>query len=292
MTIPIDIIVYSIALAGIYALIAIGLNVIFGVMNVLNVAHGDFLMLGAYVAYWLFNLAGLNPFVSMLIVFLVFLFMGLIIYKFAVNKLVAKSVSASRLTNSSLLLFFGVSMAIQSLALTLWKPQYRSILYMTDTVTFFGCSISIIRLMVLTIALISIVFLSIFLKKTFLGTAIRAVSQDKEAAALMGIDVNKINAFAFGLGVACAGLGGTLICMIYVINPTIGLEWTIKSLCIIVLGGLGSFGGSLAGALFLAFAESFGSLVISGGWRNLISYAILIFIILLRPTGIMGKRSG
>lgn len=292
MGIPIDVLIYAVVLAGIYSLIAIGLNVIFGVMNVLNVAHGEFLMLGAYVTYWLFNLAGLNPFFSMLIVFLLFFLIGLIIYKLVVNRLVVKSVSVSRLTNSSLLLFFGISMAIQSLALTFWTPSYRSILYMTETVTFFGCSISVIRLIVLAISFISIVSISIFLKKTLLGTAIRAVSQDREAAALMGIDVNKMNAFAFGLGIACAGLGGTLICMIYVINPTIGLEWTIKSLCIIVLGGLGSFGGSLIGALSLALAESFGSLLISGGWRNLISYAILVFIILLKPSGILGKKGG
>lgn len=284
-----DVLLYGLIISGVYSLISVGFSMAFGVMNALNVAQGDMLMIGAYITFWLFSLYGINPFLSFPLSFLILFAIGTTIGKLLLNPLSAKSRSSEQFIEASLLLFFGFSILLQNIAFLLWKADYRGFSYLDAPIAFFGVSIAPIRVIAAVMSALALLSLYLFLLKTRAGKSIRAIAQNKERAMLLGINVNRLNAIAFGISAAIAGLAGSIISPLYAINPAIGTPYTIKALCVAVMGGLGSIKGVMAAALVLGLSESFGSLFIGAGLKDAIGYLFLLLTLLLRPQGLFRR---
>lgn len=276
-------------IGGIYALIAVGLNLIYGTMRLLNIAHGELIMLGAYTTYWLFTLYGVSPLLSMGLVIVASSFMGWLVCHFIFLPIVRKSKSVAALESNSLLIFFGLSVIFSNVASLLWTADIRGYSYLTSVLTIAGVPLMYNRVLSLGVALVVCLLSYFLLQKTMLGKAIRALIQDREASRLVGINTNFIYTFSFCLAFAMTGLAGCLLSMFYEITPFMGMPYTIIAFIIIVLGGLGNILGSLIGGFILGLLETVGVSLTSPGLRPILSYSVFILVILLRPKGIFGK---
>ena len=276
-------------IGGIYALIAVGLNLIYGTMRLLNIAHGELIMVGAYATYWLHTLYGVSPLLSMILVVGLSAVIGLIVCLLVFLPIIKTSKSAAVLESNSLLIFFGLSIIFTNMASLLWTADIRGYSYMTDVLHVAGVPLMANRLLALGISLLVCVASYVLLQKTMLGKAIRALIQDKEASQLVGININFIYLFSFSIAFAMAGLAGCLLSMFYEITPFMGLPYTIIAFVVIVLGGLGNIMGSLLGGFLLGLLETFGISLTSPGLRPILSYSVFILIILIRPKGIFGR---
>lgn len=272
-------------IGGLYALMAAGLTIIFGVMRVINIAHGEFLMLGAYAAYWLFDLYGLHPLVSLPVAMALLFLFGLFTQRFLIRRVVG----APELV--SLLLCFGLSILIINLALYFWRADYRSVPVLSGSLPFFGLSLSRSRLVAFGVALALSLAMFLFLKLTRLGKAVRAVSQNREAALTCSIDVRKIDMISFGLGAGLVAAAGVLFSFIQTTYPSMGGVYTLKSFFVIVLGGMGNFAGAFVGGLILGLIEALSTIVISPQAAEALMYLLLIVILLVRPAGLFGVKA-
>src|ERR1043166_1959838 len=278
-------IVSGLLAGGVYAMIALGMALIFGVMRVINVAHGTLLMLGGYVTYWLFAFFGLNPFFSLLISFPLLFLTGLLLQKFFISRVVG----APEL--SSLILTFGLSILITNLAVLSWTSDYRSVEFLTGSFLLGPIAISKPRLVTFAYALLITVAAFIFLNKTKTGKAIRATSQHRELAQVCGINVRRIDLITFGLASGLAGAGGSLISVMYSIFPEMGRGYVFKSFLVIVLGGAGNYPGAFLGGLLLGVVEGLTSLLLTAQLSEVIAYVLLVLVLLIRPTGLLGGRT-
>jgi branched-chain amino acid transport system permease protein len=280
-----QVIVSGLLAGALYAMVALGLGLIFGVMRVLNVAHGPLLMLGAYVTYWLFSTVGLNPYLSLLVSMPVVFLIGVALQRFLVRRVV----DAPEL--SSLLLTFGISIALVNLAQLAFTSDLRSVEFITGSFLIgpFAFSKSRVIACLFAAGITALAFL--FLQKTRLGKAIRAVSQSREVAQVCGINVQRIHLFAFGLASALAAAGGTLVTVMVAIQPEMGAVYTFKSFLVIVLGGAGNYPGALLGGLLLGLVEQLASLFLTTQVNEAVAYVLLVLVLLLRPTGLLGGRS-
>lgn len=270
---------------GVYAMIALGMALIFGVMRVINVAHGTLLMLGGYATYWLFALYGMNPFLSLLISFPLLFVVGLLLQRFFVSRVVG----APEL--SSLILTFGLSIFITNVAVMSWTSDYRSVEFLTGSFLLGPIAISKPRLVTFGFALLITVAAFVFLNKTKTGKAIRATSQHRELAQVCGINVRRIDLITFGLASALAGAGGSLISVMYSIFPEMGRGYVFKSFLVIVLGGAGNYPGAFLGGLLLGVVEGLTSLLLTAQLSEVIAYVLLVLVLLIRPTGLLGGRT-
>jgi branched-chain amino acid transport system permease protein len=278
-------VVISGLLAGsIYAMVALGLGLIFGVMRVLNVAHGPLMMLGAYTTFWLFQRFGLNPYLSILLSMPLLFLVGLALQRFLVRRVV----DAPEL--SSLLLTFGVSIALVNVAQLAFTSDLRSVEYLTGSFLVGPFALSKPRLAACAFALVITVASFVFLRATRLGKAIRAVSQSREVAQVCGIDVQRIHLLAFGLGSALAAAGGSLVAVMVAIQPEMGQVYTFKSFLVIVLGGAGNYPGALLGGLLLGLVEQLSSLFLTAQVNEAVAYVLLVLVLLIRPTGLLKGR--
>jgi branched-chain amino acid transport system permease protein len=278
-------VVISGLLAGsIYAMVALGLGLIFGVMRVLNVAHGPLMMLGAYITFWLFQRFGLNPYLSILLSMPLLFLVGLALQRFLVRRVV----DAPEL--SSLLLTFGVSIALVNLAQLAFTSDLRSVEYLTGSFLVGPFALSKPRLAACTFAIVITAASFVFLRATRLGKAIRAVSQSREVAQVCGIDVQRIHLLAFGLGSALAAAGGSLVAVMVAIQPEMGQVYTFKSFLVIVLGGAGNYPGALLGGLLLGLVEQLSSLFLTAQVNEAVAYVLLVLVLLIRPTGLLKGR--
>ena len=271
-----QLLLFGVVWGGLYALIATGLNVIYGVMKILNIAHGELLMLGAYMSFWMFTLWNVSPLVSLPLVAVAMFVFGIVIHKTLITPLVAHSASMEAFEYATLIVFFGVLLILQNVALLLWSADYRVISYATEPVSLGPVSVASNRLIVLLVALAVSALMFIGLRYTMLGKAIRAVSQDMTTARLMGVNVKRVGLIGFGIGSALAGIAGSLASTIYVITPTVGLLFTIKAFTVMVVGGLGSQVGILLAGLSLGILESFASFLIGAEYKDLSGYVLLI----------------
>jgi branched-chain amino acid transport system permease protein len=276
-------------IGGLYGLAAVGLSVIFGVLKVLNVAHGELIMLGGYGAYWLFALLGLDPFASLLLTLPLSLLMGLGLYCVLFG-FVVRADEETRVKNS-LLIGFGLALTLHALAVRLWTADERSIdLSYGGTVIGVGpLAIPVVRLASLALAFALIGALHLLLTHWRWGKAIRATAEDWQAALLTGIDVRRAYLLAFAIGTGLAGAAGTLVSIGYSINPSIGLEWTLKALIVVVLAGLGSMFGTFVGGLFLGVAEAVSAAAFGGPYREVVGLVIFVGVLLIRPRGFFGQ---
>jgi branched-chain amino acid transport system permease protein len=281
------------ALVGaIYGLAALGLSLAFGVLKVLNVAHGELIMLGGYAAFYLFTLFGMDPFVSLAIVFAMLAVMGLVLHALVFRHIV-KLDEENRIKNS-LLLGFGLTLILQTAAVRLFTADDRGILtsYSSSAWQIDDIRFPFVRVAGLVVAIAAVFLLEWFLKKTYWGKALRATSEDWTTAALTGIDIRRVYLLAFGISAGLAGITGVLIGLGFSVNPAIGLQWTLKALIVVVLAGLGSMRGTLLGGILLGLAEAFTSILFPGGgaYREIVGLIIFLIVLSLRPQGLFGGQ--
>ncbi|MBA3643374.1 MAG: branched-chain amino acid ABC transporter permease [Chloroflexia bacterium] len=277
-----QVIVSGLLLGGVYAVFAAGLNLIFGVMRVINLGHGELMMLGAYITFWLFTAFGLNPLLTIPLSLAIMFVFGVLLQASVVERVIGKPLL------SSLLLTFGLSTLFQGVALNLWTANYRSVPYLTGSISVFGLDLSQTRLVAFAIALVVTGGTYLLLRATRFGKAIRATSQQAQMAQVCGIDVRRVRFASFGLGSAMAAVSGSLIAMIFTINPEMGRTFISRAFAIIVLGGLGSFGGAFFGALTLGVAETLAAYYADTQLAEGVAYAVLVLVLLIRPSGFFG----
>lgn len=282
--------VYGIISGAYYGLAAVGLSLIFGVMKMLNVAHGSLIMVGAYIVFWLFSLAHIDPILSLPMVAFFLFFFGGIIYLLMFS-LTAKLSEEEKVKNS-LLISFGLMLVIDNVAILLWTADERSIstFYTGKVLDLFGIRLPYVGLGGILLSLIVILLLHLFLTKTDFGRSIRAAAEDWQIAELMGVNTNLIYLISFSIGVALAGAAATVCAVAHAIHPGIGLEWTNKSLIILVLAGLGNIGAVFVAGLLLGVVEGISFMVISFSYREVVGLVIFIFVLLLRPEGLFTKK--
>jgi branched-chain amino acid transport system permease protein len=280
-----QVILSGLLLGGVYALFAAGLNMIFGVMKVINLAHGELMMLGAYITFFLFSQAGVNPLLSIPLSAVALLVLGVLLQFTLVERVVNQPLL------SSLLLTFGLSTLMMGIALNLWTSNFRSVAWspLTGSWDVAGLAVSKSRLVAFAIALLVTGATWLFLKKSTFGKAIRATSQHAEVAQICGIDVRRVRLATFGLGSAMAAISGSLIAMIFTISPEMGRMFIGKAFAIIVLGGLGSFAGAFVGALLLGTSETLAAYYTDTQLAEAVAYAVLLLVLLIRPSGLFGR---
>jgi branched-chain amino acid transport system permease protein len=279
-----QVIISGILSGVLYSMVALGLALIFGVMRIINVAHGPLLMLGAYTTFFLYSAFHLNPYLSVPISMAVLFSFGLVLER----TLVFRVIDAPEL--SSLLLTFGISIALVNAAQLAFTSDLRSVEYLTGSwvVGPFALSKSRVVAFVFATGLTTAAFL--FLQHTRLGKAIRATSQSREVAMVCGIDVGAIHRVTFGIACALAAAGGALIAVIVAIQPEMGQIWTFKSFLVIVLGGAGNYPGALVGGMLLGLVEQLAALFLTTQLSEVVAYVLLVLVLLVRPTGLFGGR--
>jgi branched-chain amino acid transport system permease protein len=282
-------VVLGLLLGGLYGLAAAGLSLIFGVLKVLNVAHGELIMLGGYAAYWLWATLGLDPFLALLGVIPLTAALGLALYG-GLFAFVVRFDEETRIKNS-LLVGFGLALTLHALAVRLWTADERSIPtgYGGQTIGVGGLVVPLGRLASLAVAVALIGLTHLFLARARWGHAIRAAAEDWEAALLQGIDVRRAYLLAFGIGTGLAGAAGCLVAVGYSISPAIGLEWTLKALIVVVLAGLGSLFGTFVGGLVLGVAEAASAFTFGGPYREVVGLLIFFCVLVARPQGLFGR---
>jgi branched-chain amino acid transport system permease protein len=279
-----QVIISGILSGALYAMVALGLALIFGVMRIINVAHGPLLMLGAYTTYFLSTSFHMNPYATVPISMAILFALGLLLER----TLVFRVIDAPEL--SSLLLTFGISIALVNGAQLAFTSDLRSVEYLIGSwvVGPFAFSKSRVVAFLFAGALTAAAFL--FLTYTRTGKAIRATSQSREVAMVCGIDVGAIHRLTFGLASALAAAGGALIAVIVAIQPEMGQMWTFKSFLVIVLGGAGNYPGAFVGGMLLGLIEQLASLFLTTQLSEVVAYVLLVIVLLVRPTGLLGGR--
>lgn len=278
----------GILIAGLYAAVTLGLTLVLGVMGIVNFAHGELVMLGAYSSFWLFALLGIDPLLSLAMSGVILFFIGMGIYKFTIRRIMKDP------PLNQLLLTLGLSIFFQNLAMILWKTDSRTIItaYSGMSLDLGIIHFGLTRLITFLISVVLTVLLVIFLSKTKPGRAMKAVSENNTASWLIGINVERTYLLAFGVAAALAGVAGALVSTVMYTFPMVGFKLSLKAFCILVLGGLGNIPGALFGSLILGITESFvGTYVPQGsGWAEGISFILLIVILIIKPTGLAGTR--
>lgn len=289
MTIPsshllIQTIILGLLVGGVYALMSSGLTLIFGVMRVINVAHGAFLILGAYLTYWLFQLTGLDPIVSIVLTAPVLFLIGWAVQRYVLSRL-------ENPERSSVLVTFALAITMEGLMGTFWKTTLRSVKpeYAAEVIKFMTYRIPVTRLIGFAGALLVLLILYLILYRTNLGRAIRATIQDRSAAQLVGVNVQAVSALTFGIGIATAAVGGSLLSMIYSFNASSQTDWITRVLSIIVLGGMGSLPGAFIAALILGVMEQLTAVTVTLYWSPIVFYLFLFLTLIFRPQGLMGE---
>jgi branched-chain amino acid transport system permease protein len=282
-------IVLGILIGGLYGLAAAGLSLVFGVLKVLNVAHGELIMLGGYAAFWSVALLGADPFGSLALVVPLALLAGVVLYG-ALFGFVVRANEETREKNS-LLIGFGLALVLQALAVRLWTADERSIVtpYGGAVISVAGLSIPVVRLVSLLLAFAIIGGLQLLLTHWRWGKAIRATAEDWQAALLTGIDVRLAYLLAFAIGTGLAGAAGVLVTVSYSVSPSIGLEWTLKALIVVVLAGLGSMIGTFVGGILLGVAEALSAAAFGGPYREVVGLVLFVVVLCARPRGLFGR---
>jgi branched-chain amino acid transport system permease protein len=279
-------VVVSGLLAGaLYAMVSLGLALIFGVMRVINVAHGTILTVGAYLTFWWFHFLGLNPYLSLLVSMPAMFLLGMGLQRFMVRRVV----KAPEL--SSLLLTFGISIALVNVLQLAFSSDLRSVEYLTGAFVVGGLAFSKSRLVAFGFAVAITGLAYWFLQRTRFGKAIRATSQSPEVAMVCGVNVPQVHLYTFGMASALAAAGGSLVAVMVAIQPEMGQVYTFKSFLVIVLGGAGNYPGALVGGLLLGLVEQLSSLFLTTQLSEAVAYVLLVLVLLLRPTGLLGGRA-
>jgi len=284
-----DIVVSGLITGGIYAVVAIGLNLQYGLMHIMNMAHGEFLMLGAYLTYVLRTATGASPLWFLPVSSGAMFGLGILLHRLVFRRLAETSPTIEILEERSVLVGFGLMFIVQNLALLIWGADLRGYDYLARPLEYRGVIVTANRLLVFGVVVATSAVLIVALKTTLVGKAVRAMLDSPLGAALVGIDTRKLHPLCFGLGLALAGAAGSLLSMIYEISPSMGESYTVTGLIVITLGGLGSVMGSLLGALLLGLVESFGTYYTNPSLQMLLSYGVFVLVLLIRPRGLLAR---
>ena len=277
-------IVNGLLIGFIYSLIAIGLTLIWGVMNIVNFAHGDFLMLGMFISFWLYTLYGLDPIFSIPICTVALFVLGLLIYRWIVSKVMKGPMLAQ------LVVTFGVSIFLANLAVYLWTPDFRLIdkPLLSGTWNIAGINLSVPKFVATIGSVIASLFVFLFMKKTKTGKAILATEMDREAALLMGINTDRINSLSFGLGAALVGIAGAFLSTYYYIYPQVGGTFGLIAFSIVALGGFGSIEGAFIAGIIVGLAQTLGGFIFDPAYKYAIVFLIYLIVVWIRPQGLLG----
>jgi branched-chain amino acid transport system permease protein len=275
-------------LGGIYAMTALGLSLIFGVSRVLNLAHGDFVMLGGLAAFVLFSSFSLNPFLSLVVLVPLFLVVGGLYERLFIRPIADKAFHERLI--ASVLVTLGLSLAISDTAAFFWGTYVKGISISMPTVELLGIFLPLLRLLTLAVIVVLTVALHQFLFRSYLGRAIRALAQNRQGALLVGINSGQISAITFGVGTALAALAGVFYLLLFTVSPYIGMPLVLKALTIIVLGGLGSLMGALWGGVILGVAETMTGFWLGDKWSPTVATLLLLAVLVVRPRGLFGRR--
>ena len=281
-----QLVVSTLLLGGIYALIAVGLTLIFGVMRVVNFAHGEFLMLGMYLAFWAFTLVHLDPYVTLVLSLPLLFGAGWLSYRAVMRPVIHQGHNVHVFTT------VGLSIALQNVALVLWTAdsQFVRTGYYAVVVRAGGVAFNLAQLVAFAVSVLLTAALFAFLRWSYAGKVMRATAQDRQVASLMGIDTGRVFALTWAVGVACVGAAGVLLAPIYPVYPTAGLQFVLIAYVAVVLGGLGDMAGALIASLVVAAVEVVGSYVIGTAWKEVLYLLLFIGILIVRPAGLFGQR--
>jgi branched-chain amino acid transport system permease protein len=283
-----QVLINGVFLGCMYGVAAIGLSLIFGCMQIIFITQGAVMILAAYCIFWMVTFTPISPFWGFLIIIPVFLGVGGAMYGGLFQK-VAKTGK-----NPSLLLAFGLMVLLERLMALAFSNDYRTVAtpYASTALRLGGVTFSVNRIIIAVATLISTALVFLFLKKTILGKAVRAVSEDAGSAALLGISPNRVSAATFSVGIALAGIAGVATSIIFPFDPYFGFVFSLKALIAVAFGGLGSVGGALLGGVILGVLESTSAYTMGGGWADAVSYAAFLLVLIFRPEGLLGRRSG
>lgn len=281
-----QLIVSTLLLGGIYALIAVGLTLIFGVMRVVNFAHGEFLMLGMYLAFFAFSLLHVDPYLTLVVSLPLFFAVGWVSYRAVMRPVIQASHNVQIFTT------VGLSIALQNVALVLWSADARFVRtdYYAVVVRFTGAAFNWAQIAAFAVAVVLTAGLFAFMRWSYTGKVMRATAQDRDASALMGIDTDRVYAVTWAVGITCVGAAGVLLAPVYPVYPTAGLQFVLIAYVAVVLGGLGDMAGALIAALVVAAVEVIGSYVIGTAWKEVLYLLLFIGILVVRPAGLFGQR--
>jgi branched-chain amino acid transport system permease protein len=280
--------IFGIFLGALYGLGAVGFSFIFGVMKILNIAHGELLMLGGYAAFFLLSLCKIDPFLSLPIVAILLFLTGAIFYKFLFARVI--KFGDELRVDTSLLISFGLILILSQMAVLSFTADEVGITtsYSGKGIEIFKMQFPYIRILGFIVALIVIFGLQTFLHKTYLGKSIRAAAENWEAAILMGVNINQVYLISFSLACALAGIAGSIVVVSYSISPAIGMEWSLKAMIVTILAGVGSVGGAFVAGILLGIVESV-SAIFLGPYMSVVGLIMFLLVLMLRPQGLFGR---
>ena len=282
---------------AVYALVGLGLNLQYGLMRILNIAHGEFLMVGAFLTWMAHSSLGLSPLLMVPASFAVLMAVGVVVHRLTFRRLARTSPNVDIFEARGLMVAFGLMFLVQNFAHSVWGADLRGYDYLTDPIRVGGGSdgggaqFSGNKLLLLGLSLLFSVGLIVLLKQTLLGKGVRALMQSPTGAQLVGIDTERLHPLMFGVGLGLSGVAGSLLSMAYTITPSMGEPYTVTALIVITLGGFGSMGGALAGGLALGVIEALGMHFTNPSLKSLLSYAVFIGVLLWKPNGLFNKRT-
>lgn len=278
-----ELVVIGLFLGAFYGLIALGLSLVFGVQSVINLAHGEFVMLGAYAAFYGWALLNLSPIVSIILSLPILFAFGAFLQWLLLERIQGNT----ELT--SLILTFGLALSLRNLAQIVFSANYRSINYLTESVSILGANVSLNRPLGFAVALVITAAFFLFLRYSDWGKAIRATSQNPDIAKACGINTRHVRMVSFGLGAATAGAAGGIAGMLYTIDPYMGLQYLLKSFVVVVIGGLGSLVGAVIGGIGFGIVEAIGTYQLSSNEATMIAFVLLVIALIVRPQGLFGR---
>lgn len=281
-----QLLISGLLIGGIYALLGIGLTLTFGVLKIVNFAHGEFLMVAMYAVFWLFTLYHIDPYISLLLIIPLLAGFGWVVFKFLLRRTIGKK------SIVQLFVTVGLGVFLQNIALLAFKGDYRTIqVSYSDSVWKIGSSmISVPRLIAFLVVLSIALAMYFFLKRTYTGKAMRATAEDRDAAMLMGINIERIYRMTFAVGTGLVGVAGALLMPIYYVFPDVGVHFVLIAFVTVILGGLGSVPGAILGGLIIGLVEVLSGFYIAPALQQAVYFTIFVVVLLIRPAGIFGRR--
>jgi branched-chain amino acid transport system permease protein len=286
----IQVLVNGILFGTMYGVAALGLSLVFGTMQIIFIAQGAMIVLAAYAVYWMFELTGIDPYLSIVIMIPLSLVFGIGVYQMLFRKMAGRGGAGKA---ASLLLAFGLMVLLENSMSVLWTPNARAIrtAYTAFGFSIGGITVSFTRLMTFAIGLLATLGVTLFLKRTMLGKAVRAASENLESAKLVGITPHKVNSMTFAIGIGLAGLAGVSTATTYSIDPYFGYVFSLKAMIALAMGGMGSIVGAFCGGILLGVIESIGAFIWTGGWADVLSYAVFLLVLLFKPQGLFSNNA-
>ena len=281
----------GILVGALYGLVALGLGLLMGVMKFLNIAHGTFIILGGYVSFWLFNLWGIDPFLSIPLVIIAMFFIGLVLYTLALSPLLKLPAIGMRI-DTSMLVTFGLIWVLDNVMTMLWTPDTRTIItsYTGETLKVFGTRFSVTGLGGLGVAVLVALALYFVLGRIYFGKHIRAATQDAEAASLCGINVHRVYLLSSGIAIALAGVAGVIVVSTYSINASGGISWLLIAFVVMILAGEGNINAIIPAGVLFGLLEAGSVLVVGVSYRQAIALLVFIVVLIFKPQGLFAKK--